>query len=210
MASLKSFFKNKSNFPQFSEKLSNSKITKNQSDFVELAAKYIDVLIALEKADSTSSGALLERLEAVASNDFITQNAGEIVASSTMRRLSFLEEQIKETKSGKTDKTGETNTVGSAYLRLDAHIKKMIAYNENTDAGNRVYISLSTSRKDNGNGIGKVRVNATATKDYFTQNERLIIKHNVLMGIFKDSVRYLNKDETKRMEAIAKEYGYKA
>lgn len=219
MASLKSFFKNKDRFAQFNDKLDGSKLLSKQGDFVELAAKYIDILIALEKADKArkeqaeATGSdfetTLERLEKVASQDFITKSVGEIVADATEIRLSYLEGQLKKTvKAKKTGTVGSTHTAGTAYLNLDNHIKKMMAYNESAKQQDRVYVSISTSRKDKGNGVGKVRVRPVVTKAYFTENERAIITHNVEMGVFEDSVRYLNKDQKAHALRVARDCGY--
>jgi len=113
---------------------------------------------------------------------------------------------------------------GVAYERIDNFVNAIMAHNEaQTDSSKRIAITQTAImnstkdayRKSNFEAVGftenGIASNRPALKKYLEAKKETIIKHNVKMGVFEETVKYVSNKTGKRdaMIEIARKYGYK-
>jgi len=112
---------------------------------------------------------------------------------------------------------------GSAYEKIDRFVNEIMAHNEaQTDSKKRIAITQTAImnstkeayRKSNFEAVGfaveGIASNRPALKKYLEAKKEAIIKHNVDMGVFGETVKYVSNKTGKRdaLIAKAKKYGY--
>lgn len=113
---------------------------------------------------------------------------------------------------------------GSAYEKIDKFVSEIMAHNEaQTDSSKRIAITQTAImnstkeayRKSNFDAVGftgkGIASNRPALKKYLEANKKTVIEHNVKMGVFGETVKYVSNKNGKKdaMIEIAKKYGYK-